>query len=64
MEVGNMRLCVLSTDSVFVIFLIFENKIQCCKNVRNNVTNTYKTSRIMLQRGYILKKSLLTLYYN
>lgn len=40
MEVGNMRLCVLSTDSVFVFFLIFENKIQCCKNVRNNVTNT------------------------
>ena len=32
MEVGNMRLCVLSTDSVFLIFLIFENKIQCWKN--------------------------------
>lgn len=26
MEVGNMRLCALSTDSVFVIFFIFENK--------------------------------------
>lgn len=26
MEVGNKRLCALSTDSVFVIFWIFENK--------------------------------------
>lgn len=41
MEVGNMRLCVLSTDSV-LFFLIFENKIQCWKNVRNYVTNTAK----------------------
>lgn len=64
MEVGNMRLCALSTDSVFVNFFIFENKIQCWKNVRNYVTNTAKKSRIMLQRGYILKNSLLTLYYN
>lgn len=39
MEVGNMRLCALSTDSVFVIF---ENKIHRWKNVRNYVTNTAK----------------------
>ena len=49
MEVGNMRLCALSTDSVFVIFFIFENKIQCWKNVRNYVTIILKKMRIMLQ---------------
>lgn len=49
------------------IFGFLKIKIHCWKNVRNNVTNTAKNvknnvtntakkSRIMLQRGYILKK--------
>lgn len=56
MEVGNMRLCVLSTDSVFVIFLIFENKIQCWKNVRNYVTNTAKKIKNNVTTGIYLEK--------
>lgn len=56
MEVGNMRLCVLSTDSVFVIFLIFENKIQCWKNVRNYVTNTAKNIKNNVTTGIYLEK--------
>lgn len=53
MEVGNMRLCVLSTDSVFVIF---ENKIQCWKNVRNYVTNTAKNIKNNVTTGIYLEK--------
>lgn len=56
MEVGNMRLCVLSTDSVFVIFLIFENKIHCWKNVRNYVTNTAKNIKNNVTTGIYLEK--------
>ncbi len=56
MEVGNMRLCVLSTDSVFVIFLIFENKIQCWKNVRNYVTNIAKNIKNNVTMGIYLEK--------
>lgn len=56
MEVGNMRLCVLSTDSVFVIFLIFENKIQCWKNVRNYVTNIAKNIKNNVTTGIYIEK--------
>lgn len=56
MEVGNMRLCALSTDSVFVNFFIFENKIQCWKNVRNYVTNTAKNIKNNVTRRIYLEK--------
>lgn len=43
MEVGNVRLCARSTDSVFVIFWDFlKIKNHRWKNVRNYVTNTAK----------------------
>ena len=36
----------------FLIFLIFENKIQCWKNVRNYVTNTAKNIKNNVMSGH------------
>jgi hypothetical protein len=40
----------------FLIFLIFENKIQCWKNVRNYVTNTAKNIKNNVTTGIYLEK--------
>lgn len=49
MEVGNMRLCALSTDSVFVIFLFLKIKFNVGKMYGIMLQIQQKKSRIMLQ---------------